>query len=276
MPTLTANGVRLHYEETGRGPETVVFSHSYLLSSEHFEPQIKALSADYRCIAFDHRGHGGSEAPASGYDMENLYADAVAFIEAVGCAPCHFVGLSTGGFIGLRLGIRRPDLVRSLVLMDTSAQAEPGRRVREYRLMLGILRYLGYPLLRRRMVSMFFARPFRSDPARRYELDYWRGRLTANDRRAMVRFGHGILERAGVEDELDRIAVPTLVVVGEEDAVTPVEEAWRISAGIPGARLEIVPGAGHVCTVERPAAISAIIGRFLASGGRVGADRNGG
>lgn len=268
MPTVIANGVRLHYEASGQGPETVVFSHSYLLSSEHFGPQIRTLSADYRCIAFDHRGHGGSEAPASGYDMENLYADAVAFIETVGCAPCHFVGLSTGGFIGLRLGIRRPDLVRSLVLMDTSAQAEPGRRAREYRLMLGILRYLGYWPLRRRIVSMFFAGPFRSDPTRRYELAHWRERVTANDRRAMVRFGHGILERAGVEEELDRIAVPTLVVVGEDDVVTPVEDAWRISAGIPGARLEIVPGAGHVCTVERPAAVTAIIGSFLAGGGR--------
>jgi 3-oxoadipate enol-lactonase len=276
MPTLTANGVKLHYTESGQGHETVVFSHSYLLSSEHFEPQIKALSADYRCIAFDHRGHGGSEVPASGYDMENLYADAVAFIEAIGCAPCHFVGLSTGGFIGLRLGIRRPDLVRSLVLMDTSARAESSRRAREYRLMLGILRYLGYWPLRRRMVSMFFAPPFRSDPSRRYELAHWRGRLTANDRRAMVRFGHGILERAGVEEELDRIAVPTLVVVGKEDAVTPIEEGWRISAGIPGAQLEIVPGAGHICTVEQPSAVAATIGRFLASGGRPMAARDAG
>jgi len=276
MPTLTANGVKLHYEQSGDGPETIVFSHSYLLSSEHFAPQIKALSKRYRCVAFDHRGHGGSEVAESGYDLENLYADAVAFIEAAGCAPCHFVGLSTGGFIGLRLGIRRPDLVRSLILMDTSAQAEPRRRTREYGLMLAILRWLGYWPLRRRILSMFFARPFRSDPARRYELAYWRGRVTANDRRAMVRFGRGILERAGVEDELGRITAPTLVIVGEDDAVTPVEEAWRISAGIPGARLEIIPEAGHVCTVERPAVVTETIDRFLAGGARTGPGRHAG
>jgi len=67
--------------------------------------------------------------------MENLYSDAVGFIEALDCAPCHFVGLSTGGFIGLRIGIRRPDLVKSLVLMDTSADDEPEETLRQYRQM---------------------------------------------------------------------------------------------------------------------------------------------
>ena len=131
--SVSVNGVRLHYEDTGQGTENVVFSHSFLLSGEHFAPQIKKLSRHYRCLAFDHRGHGASEAPDSGYDMENLYADAVSFIEAVGCSPCHFVGLSTGGFIGLRIGIRRPELLRSLVLMDTSADSHESDRLYKIR-----------------------------------------------------------------------------------------------------------------------------------------------
>ena len=223
-----------------RGPDTVVFSHSYLLSSEHFQPQIAALSGSFRCLAFDHRGHGGSDAPESGYDMENLYADAVGFIEATGRAPCHFVGLSTGGFIGLRLGIRRPDLVRSLVLMDTSADPEPAGRAREYRVMLWMLRTLGYWPLVRRMAKTFFSPHFRNDAERRSESAYWRGRVTANDRHAMLRFGRGILERAGVSDQLERIA-----------------------RGIPDAQLEVIPRAGHVCTVEQPDAVNEVLVRFL-------------
>jgi pimeloyl-ACP methyl ester carboxylesterase len=230
----------LHYEESGEGPDTVVFSHSYLLSSEHFQPQIAALSGSFRCLAFDHRGHGGSDAPESGYDMENLYADAVGFIEATGRAPCHFVGLSTGGFIGLRLGIRRPDLVRSLVLMDTSADPEPAGRAREYRVMLWMLRTLGYWPLVRRMAKTFFSPHFRNDAERRSESAYWRGRVTANDRHAMLRFGRGILERAGVSDQLERIA-----------------------RGIPDAQLEVIPRAGHVCTVEQPDAVNEVLVRFL-------------
>ncbi len=230
----------MHYEESGEGPDTVVFSHSYLLSSEHFQPQIAALSGSFRCLAFDHRGHGGSDAPESGYDMENLYADAVGFIEATGRAPCHFVGLSTGGFIGLRLGIRRPDLVRSLVLMDTSADPEPAGRAREYRVMLWMLRTLGYWPLVRRMAKTFFSPQFRNDAERRSESAYWRGRVTANDRHAMLRFGRGILERAGVSDQLERIA-----------------------RGIPDAQLEVIPRAGHVCTVEQPDAVNEVLVRFL-------------
>lgn len=231
LDTILANGVRLHYEESGEGPDTVVFSHSYLLSSEHFQPQVASLSGSFRCLAFDHRGHGGSDAPESGYDMENLYADAVGFIEATGCAPCHFVGLSTGGFIGLRLGIRRPDLVRSLVLMDTSADPEPAGRAREYRAMLWMLRTLGYWPLVRRMAKTFFSPHFRNDAERRSESAYWRGRVTANDRHAMLRFGRGILE--------------------------------RIARGIPDAQLEVIPRAGHVCTVEQPDAVNEVLVRFL-------------
>lgn len=114
MPDIRVNGVRLHYVEQGSGPEVVVFSHSYLVDWSHFKPQMDALSDRYRCIAFDYRGHGRSERPSDGYDMENLYMDGVAFIEAMNCDPVHFVGLSTGGFIagdrtlvGVRHRLRR-------------------------------------------------------------------------------------------------------------------------------------------------------------------------
>jgi 3-oxoadipate enol-lactonase len=96
MSEITVNGVTLFYEEQGAGADTVVFSHSYLVDSTQFAPQIEALSDRYRCIAYDHRGHGRSQVTEGGYDMENLYADAVGLIEALHCAPCHFVGLSTG------------------------------------------------------------------------------------------------------------------------------------------------------------------------------------
>ena len=113
MPKILSNGIQLHYEEMGSGPETIVFSHSYLADHYHFNPQMQALKDRYRCIAFDHRGHGQSEIPDDGYGMENLYEDAVGFIEALDCAPCHFVGLSTGGFIGVRIGIRHSSIVHS-------------------------------------------------------------------------------------------------------------------------------------------------------------------
>jgi pimeloyl-ACP methyl ester carboxylesterase len=265
MPTITANGVTLYYEEAGSGPEAVVFSHSYLVDSYHFDPQIQALKRRFRCLAMDHRGHGRSEVTQDGYDMENLYADAVGFIEALDCAPCHFVGLSTGGFIGMRIGIRRPDLLKSLVLMDTSADAEPKEALRQYRLLIFIVRWLGYGPVMGRVMPIFFGSKFLKDPARAKEVKEWKGRLTANDRMAMVKFGKGIFARAGVYHDLVKIQTPTLVIVGAEDVPTPLARARRIAQNIPGAKLEIIPDAGHLCTVEEPSAVTAAIESFLAA-----------
>ena len=264
MPTVNSNGVQLYYVDTGKGLETIVFSHSYLVDHSHFNPQINVLKEHYRCIAFDHRGHGRSEKPASGYDMENLYQDAVGFIEALKCAPCHFVGLSTGGFIGLRIGVRRPDLVTSLILMDTSADAEPEGSTGRYKLMLFIFRWIGFWPVIKRALPLFFSPKFLNDPDRRREVAEWRQRLISNDSAAVSKFGHGIFSRDSIYDQIDKIQTPTLVIVGENDVATPVGRARRIAEKIPGAVLEVIPDAGHLCTVEEPAAVNSVIQKFLA------------
>lgn len=264
MPEISVNGARIYYEEMGSGPETVVFSHSYLVDSYHFYPQMQALKDKYHCLAFDHRGHGRSEVTEDGYDMENLYADAVGFIEGLDYAPCHFVGLSTGGFIGLRIAIRRPDLLKSIVLMDTSADAEPKENLGQYKLLLFVVRWFGYRPVVGRVMSLFFAKKFLNDPARQDQVKEWRQRLMANNRKAMIKFGQGIFARAGVYDQLGQIKTPTLMVVGEEDMPTPKTKAERIVQGIPGARLVSIPDAGHLCTVEEPAAVTSAIEAFLA------------
>jgi pimeloyl-ACP methyl ester carboxylesterase len=263
MPKISANGVQLYYKEAGSGPDTIVFSHSYLVDNYHFDPQKRVLKDRFRCLAYDHRGHGQSEITKDGYDMENLYADAVGFIEALGCAPCHFIGLSTGGFIGLRIGIRRPELIKSLILMDTSADAEPEEAMRKYRLMLLTVRLFGYWPVVRKAMPIFFADKFLKDAARYNEVKEWRRRLMANDRLAMVKFGQGIFARDSVYEELDKIKTPTLVIVGQEDIAQPVNKAERIAEKISGAKLKIIPGAGHLCTVEEPAAVTKAIEEFL-------------
>jgi pimeloyl-ACP methyl ester carboxylesterase len=265
MPKILSNGIQLHYEEMGSGPETIVFSHSYLADHYHFNPQMQALKDRYRCIAFDHRGHGQSEIPEDGYDMENLYEDAVGFIEALDCAPCHFVGLSTGGFIGVRIGIRRPDLVKSLVLMDTSADAEPEEALRQYRQMLFVVRWFGYRPVIGRVMPIFFASKFLNDPARQDEVKEWKRRFMANDRKAIVKFGNGIFRRASCYEELDKIQTPTLVMVGAEDPAQPLAKAERIANKIPGATLRVIPDAAHLCTVEEPAAVTSAIEEFLSN-----------
>jgi 3-oxoadipate enol-lactonase len=265
MPEITVNGVRLHYDEAGSGPETIVFSHSYLLDGRHFSPQMDFFKDRYRCLAFDHRGHGRSQATQNGYDVENFYQDTVAFIEAVGAAPCHFVGLSTGGFVGLRLALRRPDLLRKLVLMDTSAEPEPAENLGQYRLMMRVVRLLGWWPVIGRVMPIFFTRQFLKDPARRDEVAFYKSVIKGQDRAAMVKFGQAIFSRASVLDQIGAITTPTLVMVGERDVATTPDKARAMAAKIPGARLVTIPEAGHISTAEQPRLVNAALDEFLAT-----------
>src|SRR5687768_12235716 len=179
MPTLQVDGATLHYEDTGGAAETVVFAHGLLWSGRMFDAQVQALRGRYRCVTFDFRGQGKSEVTADGYDMDTLAEDAAALIEALGCAPCHFVGLSMGGFIGMRLAARRLELLRSLVLIETSADPEPAQNAPRYRLLGRIVRVLGklgMRLVMGRVMRIMFGRTFLEDPARDAERRLWRER----------------------------------------------------------------------------------------------------
>ena len=112
MAVMEINGARIYYEESGAGPETLVFSHGLLMSGEMFSEQVKAFSGRYRCVSYDHRGQSRSEVTDSGYDMDSLTEDAATLIRRLDCGPCHFAGLSMGGFVGMRLAIRYPELIR--------------------------------------------------------------------------------------------------------------------------------------------------------------------
>lgn len=263
MPDVNVHGVRLSFIERGSGAETVVFSHGYLVDHRHFEAQIAALEGRFRVLAYDHRDHGDSERMAEPYDTEAIYEDGVSFLETACDGPVHWVGLSTGGFVGVRLGIRRPDLLRSLTLMDTSAEAEPTLKRMKYLAMLAALRWTGFQPLMGAVMKAMFGPAFLRDPARSGERQLWKQRIMANDRDALVRFGRAIFSRADVHSEAARIGTPTLVVVGEEDRARPPVEARRLAGVVPGARLDVIPRGGHLCTIEEPEAVNAVLGRFL-------------
>jgi 3-oxoadipate enol-lactonase len=147
-----------------------------------FDTQVALFDERDRCVAFDFRGQGKSEVTRNGYDMETLYEDAVALIEQLGCAPCHFLGLSMGGFIGLRLAARRSELLRPLILLETSADPEPSEDVAKYRQLTFVARWFGLGLVVDRVMPVMFGRTFLTDPARAEERRAWRGRMSGNHR----------------------------------------------------------------------------------------------
>lgn len=263
MPFLTVNGARLYYEEQGSGPETIVFFHSLLFNLRMFDAQSDVLAERYRCVAFDWRGHGRSEVTEGGYDMNTLTADTVALISELDCTPCHYVGFSTGGFVGLRLGIRHPELLRSLILVDTSADPEPEENLPRYRLLNLVARWIGLWAVAGRVMPIMFSDHFLSDPDRAALRREWRQHFLENDRVGATRAVKGVMSRNGVVEHLGAIDVPTLILVGENDVATAPEKSERMHAGIAGSELAVIPRAGHMSPVEEPEAVTAAIEAFL-------------
>ncbi|HMO37889.1 MAG TPA: alpha/beta fold hydrolase [Saprospiraceae bacterium] len=266
MPHIHINGARLYYEDTEQGAETIVFAHSLLLSHKHFADQIAALRTKYRCIAFDFRGQGQSDVTADGYDMDTLTEDAAQLIQTLGVAPCHFVGLSMGGFVGQRLAIRYPQLLKSLTLLDTSADPEPPENLPKYKLLLFIARYFGLGLVANQVMPILFGQDFLQDPARKNLRHYWRKEIITNHRIGVTRAVRGVLTRAAVDAEaLRKVTMPTLIIVGEQDVATVPAKSKKIQTLLPHARLEIIPKAGHIATVEAPLVVNQLLQKFFAN-----------
>ena len=263
---VTVNGARLHVETSGPdGGEPILFLHGLLWGGWMFEPQVTALSDRFRCVTLDWRGQGKSEVTADGYDMESLTKDAIAVIDQLKLAPVHLVGLSMGGFVSMRIAARRPELVRSLSLLETSADPEPPENVPRYRRLNLVARWLGLAPVAGKVMPIMFAKSTLADPTRAAELAEWRRRLIANDRIGITRAVKGVIDRAPIHAELGAVRAPTLVMVGEEDAATVPAKAERIRDAIKGARLVRVPRAGHTSTLENPTWVTRELRAFLES-----------
>jgi 3-oxoadipate enol-lactonase len=269
VPTLDIHGVTVSYEDTGPPPgrpdaPTIVFGHGLLFSGWMFHPQIAALRDRYRCVTVDWRGQGRTPAAATGgYDMDTLTGDAVALIAHLDVGPVHWVGLSMGGFVGQRLGARHGELLRSLTLLDTSADREPIRSAVEEFAMANVYPFVGIGPLKGSVLKLMFGPTFLADPANEPLVEEFVAGVARCGRWGLRKAILAVTTRSPIHAEIDRITVPTLVVTGADDRPTPPADARRIAERIPGAELHIVPECGHSATVEQPAAITGLIDEFL-------------
>ena len=263
MPFLEVNGVRIHYTDEGKGEETIVFSHGLLFSGHMFRARVAALKDRYRCITFDHRGQGKSAVALSGYDMDTLYEDAAALIEALEAGPCHFAGHSMGGFVGMRLAARRPELLRSLILLNTTAAPEPRENHGKYRMLNFIARWFGFRVVLGKVAPIMIGPSFLTDQARKDDLRYWKNQIAAGNRIGVTRAVRGVVDRKGVLDEIGAIDQPVLILAGAQDVATIPAKSGRIHELIFGSELVTLPLSGHSSVVEEPDLVTAEMERFL-------------
>jgi len=263
MSKMRVNEVEVYYEEQGSGSETIVFAHGLGMSSRMFDDQVAALRDRYRCIAFDFRGQGKSETTRTGYDMETVTEDSAALIQALNCAPCHFVGLSMGGVVGMRLAVRRPEFIKSLTLIAATADPEAGRKKAIYVLLSLIARLFGAGATAKQGMQVLFGKKFLTDPARETERQEWLQRMSSSSGVGFARALLGVINRKDIASEIGKITAPTLLLVGDQDGAQGPDKSQRIHERIPGSKLVIIPGAGHSSTIEEPVAVTAEITAFL-------------
>lgn len=260
---LRVNGLRLWVEDSGGDKPPLLFSHGLLWSARLFDAQVAAFRDRYRCIAWDHRGQGRSDVPFDrSISIDDCYADAVALIEQLQLGRVHFAGLSMGGFVAMRIAARRPELLHSCILLETSADAEPPENAPRYRTLNRVARWLGLRVAASKVMPIMFGQTFLTDPARAEERAHWRDQLIAN-KRDIWRAVNGVIERPAITDELHNIVAPTLIMVGEQDVATIPAKSERLHAAIRGSTLVRIAEAGHSSTIEQPARVNAAIDAFL-------------
>jgi len=263
MSTIAVNGTTLHYVDEGpRDAHVLVLSPSMFFDQRMFAAQAAAFSDRFRVVRYDHRGQGESaRAPREQLDMDTLSEDAAALIEALELGPCTFVGNSMGGFVGLRLAARRPDLIASAVLMGTSADVE--EQADEMDGLCEVLAEQGMEPVIDGVLHFMMGDTTLTDPSRADVL----AEVTALLRSRTPEYADAawnIAHRLGVLDELAGITVPVLVVAGTEDHTYPPHKSQQIVDGIPGAKLEIMERTGHVHAMENPEAVNAVLEKHLA------------
>lgn len=255
------DGVEIGYDDVGTGIP-VAFLHGFPHNRALWAPQMGALVDRARCIAPDLRGFG--ESSKHGPFSIDQYADDIAMLlRGLGIERAVVAGLSMGGYVAFALWRRHRSLVRALVLADTKAGADTveGRA--------------------KRLELIDVARTRGSGAVADNQITGMIGKTTREKRPALIDQVHRMLESAPVDGivgaleammgridstaTLPTIDVPTLVVVGQEDALTPVSEAELLHEAIRASRLEVIEHAGHVSNLERPAAFNHVLSEFLAS-----------
>jgi len=258
-----ADGTRLHYEVFGaRRGEPLLLIQGLGADSRGWLRQRRAFGGRYRCIAFDNRGAGKSDHPAGPYDLEVMAADALAVLDAAGVRRAHLVGASMGGILAQILAVRHPERVRSLVLACTACRHHEWRRelLEEWATVAAdegmgtfarhAVRWLiGPRSLRRFWPAVGLVGPLAMTGSPDAFVAQVRAILDMDD---------------DLRAELGGIAVPTLVLVGSQDILTPMGDSEELAEEIPGAELVVVRGAAHGFMLEHGATFNRSVLDFLA------------
>jgi pimeloyl-ACP methyl ester carboxylesterase len=255
------DGTEIKYEVRGTGP-VLLLLHAFPLGLFMWDPQAEALAATHRVARFDARGFGGSALGSEPLTMERIADDAAGVLDALAVEKAVVGGCSMGGYAAFAFVRRHPRRLAGLVLQDTRAGADSEEaKASRATLAARVLAEGATAAVEAFLPKLLGETAQRAQPML---VALVRERILAAPRQAIAGALHGLAAREDSRATLGAIRVPTLVLVGEEDVLTPPSEAEAMAAAIPNARLERIPHAGHLANLENPQAVNTALGRFLA------------
>ena len=257
MPFADVNDQHIYFEDSGgRGP-AVIFSHGFLMDHEMFAPQVAALSGTCRCISWDERGFGQTEArgPFTYWDSAD---DALALLTHLGVDDAFFVGMSQGGFLSLRAALRAPQRVRGLGLIDTDAGVEPVETRPAYEAMETEWETNGPSDALADAVAGVIMSPG-------YDYSGWVAKWQAAPKEAIREPFRTLMNREDLWDRVPEITAPAIIFHGEADVSISMDKGERLAKELPHCEeLVRIPGAGHASNLSHPAEVNGPLGAFVA------------
>ena len=255
MPrVITNNGYGIGFVEAGGGSATpIVFLHGVGSDQSVWHPQLAHFGASRRTIAFDYPGYGDSDPAPEGTTRDDYAWAIISAMHELGVDRAHICGLSLGGVVAIAMHHADPERCASLTLADTFAVHPEGRAIYE-RSITGSRDLAGMANAR---VDILLAQP--ADPEVRREVVETMSRIDP----AAYRIGAEAVWLADQRDRAEAIRVPTLVIVGDQDLVTPVDLSNELVDLIPDARMQLIHGAGHLGNLEKPDAFNRLIDDFI-------------
>ncbi|UYO01236.1 MAG: 3-oxoadipate enol-lactonase [Devosia sp.] len=254
MHFVRINDVLLHYRLAG--PEDapkLVFANSLGTDARIWDAVIARLASSYRILSYDKRGHGLSDCPAGEYSLDDHLDDLEGLVRHVGFDRFALCGVSVGGLIAQGYALRSPQSIAALVLCDTAPKVGDAQLWNSRR--AAVLEQ-GLGAIADGIMERWFSPGFRKE--RPEELAGWRNLFLRTDPEGYAATC-ATLRDADLTADIGAIALPTLVMVGDADGATPVELVRACADAIPGARFQIVPGAGHIPSVEQPALVASYL-----------------
>lgn len=264
MPQVTVGDRKVNYLDGGGPGDAILFLHAFPLHARMWEPQLEALGDRFRLIRPDLLGFGESEAPddPSEYSVEAFADQAKAVLDDAGLQQAVVVGLSLGGYVALAFHRRHPAAVRALVLADTRAESDTDETRSKRTNQQELVRAEGPGALVDGMLGALLSQGTRDS----------KPDVVENARSLMDNPGPGYIgaleamkNRPDSTASLAQIDVPTLVLVGEDDTLTPPELSRSLHERIGGARLVVLPDAGHLSNLEAPNAFNGAVAEFVAA-----------